>query len=333
MGINFNAAADAFKAVANSDDALDSVLRVAAESAGKVAEGKETQLQENELGAFVINKRLDKANAAEKNPPISKKDKLAGNERIKPPQEIKDLAESFQGKHPQLKGSTALENLKALPGKIKGAKTAKEILDIVVKSYPNDPALASDIFDFLAEATVGDLKNLVLDAKVDFIQQRQGDISSARNVSNKQQELEEKGMPATRLDEMATSEGDAKNSLSVFEDFLKKYRSVKDIKVNASSLLHIIGEIPKEQRTTIEPANLVNNHKLLHAVQDTIALLNQMDKVGKNFEKQASMQELEAPQLYTETLAKSLMNIIADPRISPEKVLHHARNVLGTTGG
>jgi len=332
MGINFNAAADAFKAVASSDDALDAVLKVAAESAGKISEGKETQLQENELGAFVINKRLDKANAAERNPPIPKKDKAAAGERIKPPQDIKELAEGFQGKHPQLKGFLALENLKALPGRIQGAKTAKEIIEIVTKSYPNDSALASDIFDFLEEATVGDLKNLVHEAKLSFVQQRQGDVSSAREVSNKQQELEEKGVPATKIDEMTTSEGDAKNSISVFEDFLKKYRSVKDIKVNASSLLHIIGEIPKEQRTGIESANLINNHKLLHAVQDTIALLNQMDKVGKNFEKQASMQEIDSQPLYTETLAKSLMNIIADPRISPEKVLYHARNVLGTGG-
>jgi type III secretion protein W len=239
-------------------------------------------------------------------------------QRLLPIQKIKDSAEQFQRRNPELRSNI----LALLRERIKPGDTKEEILRKLAEFYP-DVSLADEVLEFLLETTDGELAKTVQEAKDEFIKQHERDIIAGRNIGTQAREAAQKGLgTATSMRDMYRDiTGNPRDSTTLFQELSEKY-AFKDLKKVIDFLLHSLGADMKSKGPSIPRGML---HRLLSETRSLQAILGvyrffrgRMHLVETLFSKEG----IELPsQVSFESIAKLFMELCGERYPSGSKVL------------
>lgn len=241
--------------------------------------------------------------------------------RLIPVETIKDAAQQFQRRNPELK-ETVLVLLRDI---IRPGDTKEEILKKLREFY-EDPSLEDEVLDFLIETTDGELAETIRAAKGDLNKLYGREIAAGRNMGRLAREAAETGLgTATSLRDLYRNiTGNPRDSATLFHELSQKY-VFKELKKVVDFLLHSLGADMKAKGPSIPRGQL---HRLITETRSLQAVLGvyrffrgRMPLVDKLFEKEA----LQVPsQLNFETLAKQFMTLASERYPSADKVLQTA---------
>lgn len=197
-----------------------------------------------------------------------KKSIMAGEKgaRLLPIERIKDSAEQFQRRNPELKAST----LTLLRESIKPGDSKEEIMRKIREFY-QDVSLADEALEFLLETTDGELARTIQEAKDDFNKEFGREIAGGRNISEQARIAAEKGLgtPTTLRDMYRDITANPRESATLFEELSNRY-SFKELKKVIDFLLHSLGADMKSKGPSI-PRGLL--HRLFTETRSLQAIL------------------------------------------------------------
>lgn len=240
--------------------------------------------------------------------------------RMLPPDEIKKQAKKRQDNNPELKE----ESLTELRKQIKPGDTKEEILKTVGRFY-SDPSLADEALEFLMETTKeGSPLNLeVQDAREDFLDTNEREITAGRNIAQDAREASEKGLgsPTSLRDMYRDITGNPRDSTTMFGELSGKY-AFKELKKVVDFLLHSLGSDMKAKGPSIPRGEL---HRLMTETRSMQAILG----VFRFFEGRMGLVEglfskygLQMPkQLNFENMAKAMMDLAGERYPSQDRIL------------
>lgn len=249
--------------------------------------------------------------------------KAAGEKlsRMLPIEKMKDTADQFQRRNPELKANV----LVLLRDYIKPGDTKEDILRKLQEFY-QDPSLADEALEFLLETSDGELNQTIQTAKQEYVEDHQREIMAGRNIGAQARQASEKGlgMPTNLRDMYRDITGNPRDSTTLFEELSKRY-AFKDLKKVVDFLLHSLGADMKAKGPSIPRGQL---HRLLTETRSLQAILGvyrffkgRMNLVQTMFEKNG----LDLPANLTfEALAKQFMNLASERYPSSDKVLQSA---------
>lgn len=242
-------------------------------------------------------------------------------ERLLPLEQIKDKANQFQQRNPELKASV----LTLLRERIKPGDTKEEILQKVLELYP-DVSLADEALEFLLETTEGELARNVQEAKDELNKQHGREINAGRNMGLQAREAAQKGLgtPSSLRDVYRDITGNPRDSTTLFQELSQLY-AFKELKKVVDFLLHSLGADMKAKGPSIARGQL---HRLITETRSLQAILGvyrffrlRMGLVEKLFQKEG----MEVPpELNFESMAKQFMALAGDRYPSGDKVLQSA---------
>lgn len=242
-------------------------------------------------------------------------------ERLLPLEMIKDKANQFQQRNPELKASV----LTLLRERIKPGDTKDDILRKVREVYP-DVSLADEALEFLLETTDGELARAVQEARDELNQEFGREIAAGRNIGTQAREASQKGLgtPTSMRDIYRDITGNPRDSSTLFQELSQLY-AFKELKKVVDFLLHSLGTDMKAKGPSIPRGQL---HRLITETRSLQAILGvyrffrlRMGLVEKMFAKEG----LEIPaELNFETMAKQFMALAADRYPTGDKVLQTA---------
>lgn len=242
-------------------------------------------------------------------------------ERLLPIQRLKDTADQFQRRNPELKSNV----LVLLRESINPQDTKEEILRKLMEFY-SDISLADEALEYLLETTDGELARKILDVKEELNSQRGREIIAGRNIHLQARQASEKGLgtPTTMRDMYRDITGNPRDSTSLFEELSQKY-AFKDLKKVIDFLLHSLGADMKAKGPSIDRGQL---HRLFTETRSLQAILGvyrffkgRMNLMQTLFDKNG----IDLPQdLSFETMAKEFMSLAAERYPSSDKVLQRA---------
>lgn len=252
--------------------------------------------------------RIKKAQASEKT-------------RLIPKEQIKDSANEFQRRNPELRSNV----LVLLRDRIKPGDTKEDILRTLAEFYP-DVSLADEVLEFLLATTEGELAETIQEAKSDFQENNSRQIAAGRNINTQARQASEKGLgtPTSLRDMYRDITGNPRDSTTLFEELSNQY-AFKDLKKVVDFLLHSLGADMKAKGPSIPRGML---HRLLAETRSLQAILGvyrffrgRMRLVEKMFQKDG----MDMPsQLSFENIAKQFMGLAAERYPSSAKVLQLA---------
>lgn len=241
--------------------------------------------------------------------------------RFLPIERIKDQAEQFQRRNPELKAST----LTLLREAIKPDDSKEEIMRKVREFYP-DVSLADEALEFLLSTTEGELARNVQETKDEFNQEFGREIASGRNIGDQARLAAEKGLgtPTSLRDMYRDITSNPRESATLFEELSNRY-SFKELKKVIDFLLHSLGADMKAKGPSI-PRGLL--HRLFTETRSLQAILGvyrffkgRMALMTSLFEKEG----LEMPgQVNFESMSKLFMSIASERYPTSGKVLQNA---------
>ena len=241
--------------------------------------------------------------------------------RLLPVEAIKDQADQFQRRNPELKASI----LTLLRQYIKPGDTKEEILKKLREFY-SDPSLADEALEFLLETTDGELAKQCQEAKDELNQEKGREIAAGRNIGVQARAASDKGLgsPTQLRDLYRDITGNPRDSNALFDELSHKY-AFKDLKKVTDFLLHSLGTDLKAKGPSIEPGQL---HRLIAETRSLQAILGvyrffrlRMRLVNFQFERN----ELEVPQDLTfETMAREFMALVSERYPNAENVKERA---------
>lgn len=249
------------------------------------------------------------------------KESGASEEKLPPSELIKDSAENFQRRNPELRASV----LTILREQIKPDDTKEEILRKLAEFYP-DVSLADEALDFLIETSDGQLAETLKEVKEEFKQVHGREIAAGRNIGALAREAAGKGLGTAESmrDMYREITGNPRDSTTLFEELSTKY-AFKDLKKVVDFLLHSLGTDMKAKGPSI-PRGLL--HRLITETRSLQAILGvyrffrgRMRLVEKMFNEQ----NLDMPaELSFESMAKQFMWLAAERYPSSAKVFQTA---------
>lgn len=320
--------------------AIEAKLTSKAAEIEEVMVGREEQLATTETAQQVETKDLMKEVFEEATNPLAsraQKQEKSGLEehkvrmkkaevdrlekRILPVEEVKQSAERFAKKNPELKAQI----LQLLLDKIKGVKDKDELLKILSQFY-SDPTVADDALDFLLATTVGDLNKIVQEAKDAHNQSFGREITAGKNIAAEVMKAAEAklGTPTTLRDLYRDITGTHREPVQLFMELSDRF-AYKDLRKVLAFLFHSLGTDLKSQGPSIPPGFL---HRLLSEVRSLQAILGvyqffrmRMRLIEGLFKRNS----LDMPkQLTFELIAKQFVNLLQERYPSGDKVLQTA---------
>ncbi|MCE5315954.1 MAG: hypothetical protein LLG04_01145 [Parachlamydia sp.] len=241
--------------------------------------------------------------------------------RLLPIERIKDSAEQFQRRNPELKAAI----LQMLRENIKPDDSVEDILRKVREFYP-DVSLADEALEFLLETTDGELARKVQEARDNFSQEFGRDIVAGRNIGQQARMAADKGLgtPTTLRDMYRDITANPRDSATLFEELSNRY-AFKELKKVTDFLLHSLGADMKSKGPSI-PRGLL--HRLLEETRSLQAILGvyrffkmRERLVASLFEKEG----METPsQVNFESMSKQFMALAAERYPTASKVLQLA---------
>jgi type III secretion protein W len=246
------------------------------------------------------------------------------SDNLLPIQRIKDSAEQFERRNPELKANI----LALLREAIKPGDDKETILKKLLEFYP-DVSLADEALEFLLETTDGELHRTIAEAKEEFNTQFSREISAGRNIGAQARSAAEKGLGTTTSlrDMYRDITGNPRDSTTLFEQLAQKY-AFKDLKKVIDFLLHSLGADLKSKGPSIPPGLL---HRLLTETRSLQAILGvyrffrgRMHLVQTMFQRE----NMAVPQEVTfESLSKEFMTLAAERYPAASKVLQLAQKL------
>lgn len=237
------------------------------------------------------------------------------------PAHIKNSADQFQRKNPELKSPVLL----SLRERIKPGDTKEEILQKLKETYP-DVSLADEVFDFLLETTEGELHQTIQAAKEEHKTQNEREIAAGRNITTQAREAADKGLgtPTNLRDLYRNITGSPRDSTTLFQELSQKY-AFKDLKKVVDFLLHSLGADMKSKGPSIPKGQLfrfLTETRSLQAILGVYRFFKgRMGLIQKMFQKEG----LQVPEeLNFETMAKQFMGLAGERYPTGEKVLQTA---------
>lgn len=241
--------------------------------------------------------------------------------RLTPIEMIKQSADEFQRRNPELEAS----KLVTLRNLLKPSDSKEEILRKVLEIYP-DVTLAEEALEFLMETTEGELYQQVREARIQLNKDYEREITAGRNISNLAREAASKGLgaPTTLRDLYRDITGNPRESVALFQELAAKY-TYENLKSVIHFLFHSLGADLKSKGPSI-PRGLL--HRLLTETRSLQAIMGvyrffrmRMRLIGRLFSKNS----LTIPeQLNFESLAQALIGLAADRFPTADKALQYA---------
>lgn len=241
--------------------------------------------------------------------------------RLLPIERIKDSADQFQRRNPEMKASV----LTLLRQYIKPGDTKEEILKKIREFYA-DPSLADEALEFLLETCEGELARQCQEAKDELNQEKGREIAAGRNIGVQARAASDKGLgsPTQLRDLYRDITGNPRDSNTLFDELSRKY-AFKDMKKVTDFLLHSLGTDMKAKGPSIEPGQL---HRLIAETRSLQAILGvyrffrlRMRLINSQFARHG----LEVPQeLSFETMSKEFMSLISERYPNADKVKERA---------
>jgi type III secretion protein W len=247
-----------------------------------------------------------------------------GAGRLLPVEQIKDQAQRFQQRNPELKAKV-LQHLREL---IKPGDSKEEILEKVKNFFP-DPSLADEVMEFLLETTDGELHNQVKEAKDEFLEKNEREIIAGRNISQEARAASEKGLgtPTSLRDMYRDITGNPRDASTLFEELSQKF-AFKELKKVVDFMLHSLGADMKSKGPSISRGEL---HRLFTETRTMQAILGvyrffqgRMGLVKGLFEQNGIPMPKE---LSFENMAKAFMSLAGERYPSQDKVFSQARRL------
>lgn len=310
---NVNLTIEAMKDVAKAE-----VVELSAEQ-----ENSQTsflQSQEEAINPFAA-KFATKQKEIKGQTPRVQKAMEAKDSRMLPVAAIKEKAEQFEKRNPELRAGV----LALLREKIKPGDTKEEILQKLAEFYP-DVSLADEALEFLLETSDGELAETLKEVKEEFSKLHGREIAAGKNIGTQAREASAKGLGTTSSlrDMYRDITGNPRDSPTLFEELSNKY-AFKDLKKVIDFMLHSLGADLKSKGPSIPRGML---HNLLTETRSLQAILGvyrffraRMPLVEKMFSKEG----LEMPsQVSFESIAKQFMTLASDRYPSAGKVLQLA---------
>jgi type III secretion protein W len=238
-----------------------------------------------------------------------------------PIQFIKDTADQFQRRNPELKsGVLVLLRSQVKPGDKKDAILKK------IKEFYTDVSLADEALEYLFETTEGELHNEVQEALAEFRQDNEREIAAGRNINEEARAASEKGLgtPSNMRDLYRDITGNPRDSATLFDQLAQKY-AFKELKSVVDFLLHSLGTDMKAKGPSIPRGEL---HRLITETRSLQAILgvyrffnNRMNLVNSMFEREG---EKKPDGINFESLSKAFMALVSERYPSSEKVQQQA---------
>ncbi|KAF3363189.1 Negative regulator of type III secretion [Chlamydiales bacterium STE3] len=242
-------------------------------------------------------------------------------ERLLPLQLLKDMADQFQRRNPELKANV----LVLLRESIKPTDTKEEILQKLLEFY-SDVSLADEALEYLIETSDGELARKLLEVKQELNEERGREIAAGRNINLQARQASERGLgtPTSMRDMYRDITGNPRDSTVLYEELSQKY-TYKDLKKVIDFLLHSLGADMKAKGPSIDRGQL---HRLFTETRSLQAILGvyryfkgRMPAMQTLFENN----ELDFPQnLSFESMTKEFMSLAAERYPSADKVLQRS---------
>lgn len=242
-------------------------------------------------------------------------------DRIGAIQLLKDTADQFQQRNPELKASALLQ----LRERIKPEDTKDDIMRKVLETYP-DVSLADEVLEFLLETTEGQLNIEVQKAREEFQKLNEREITAGKNISQEARSASEKGLgtPTNLRDMYRDITGNPRDSSTLFQELSQRY-AFKELKKVVDFLLHSLGADMKAKGPSIPHGQL---YRLLSETRSLQAILGvyrffrgRMGLMEKLFQKEGLDMP---PQLNFESMSKLFMGLAGDRYPTSDKVLQSA---------
>lgn len=282
------------------------------------ASDMKAQLSEitNPFAGKLAMKEKDKVKTAAQRVKEAKSSDDKGD-RIIPVELIKDSANQFQRRNPELKS----EVLTLLRQYIKPGDSKDEILKKIREFYA-DPALADEALEFLLETTQGELAKQCQEARNELQQEKGREIAAGRNIGVQARAASEKGLgsPTEMRDLYRDVTGNPRDAPTMFQELSAKY-PYPALKKVTDFLLHSLGTDLKAKGPSIEPGQL---HRLIGETRSLQAILGvyrffrlRMRLVNSQFARY----RMEVPQELTfETMSKEFMSLVSERYPNADKI-------------
>lgn len=241
--------------------------------------------------------------------------------RLIPVTQIKDSANKFQQRNPELRAPILLR----LRDLVKEGDTKETILKKILDYYP-DVSLADEVIDFLIETSTEEQAKVLREVKEDFNKRFGREIIAGRNIGAHAREAASKGLgsPNNLRDMYRDITGNPRDSNTLFNELSQRY-GFKDLKKVVDFLLHSLGSDLKAKGTSIPRGQLF---RLLTETRSLQAILGiyrffkgRMALVEKLFAKDG----MEVPsQLNFENMSKQFMSIAGERYPTADKILQTA---------
>lgn len=248
----------------------------------------------------------------------------AAEKKALPTERIKDQAERYERKNPELKSRV----LSLLRERLKPGASLEDIEDLLEEFYP-DPSLADEAMEFLLDTTEGELHQQVQAAKDKLTEEKGREIVAGRNIHTQAREASDKGLgtPTSLRDMYRDITGNPRDSNTLFGELSQRY-AFGELKKVVDFLLHSLGADMKSKGPSIDRGEL---HRLITETRSLQAILgvyrffkNRMKLMEGLFEKGG----IPLPKnLNFELMAKSFMSLAGERYPSPDKVLDQAKRL------
>lgn len=255
---------------------------------------------------------------------VTKLKGTAAEKKSLPTERIKDQAERYERRNPELKAKV----LKLLRERIKPDAKAEDIEDTLAEFYA-DPSLADEALEFLLDTTEGELHQQVQAAKDKLNEDKGREIAAGRNIHTQAREASDKGLgtPTSLRDMYRDITGNPRDSTTLFDELSQKY-AFGELKKVVDFLLHSLGADMKSKGPSIDRGEL---HRLITETRSLQAILgvyrffkNRMNLMEGLFEKGG----IPFPkELNFELMSKSFMALTGERYPSPDKVLGQAKRL------
>lgn len=241
--------------------------------------------------------------------------------RLLPIEQIKDSADQFQRRNPELKSSV----LVLLRQYIKSSDSAEEILKKIMEFY-SDVSLADEALEFLLETSDGELARQVQEAKDMLNQQNSREIAAGRNIGVQARAASEKGLgTATSLRDLYRDiTGNPRDSGTLFDELSRKY-AFKDLKKVTDFLLHSLGSDMKSGGPSIEPGQLSRLIAETRSLQAILGIYRFFRGRMRLITSLFGRSGIDVPEeMSFENMSKQFMGLVSERYPSADKVKERA---------
>lgn len=307
-----------------------------------IAEDTQTELQAEKVSsqrAFIedqadmVNPAVAARVTARQKPikarvPKAEQTKEAAEERrLIPVDDLKEMAGQFQQR---TKGELDAKLLLLLREYVQDQDSPEDILRKLQEMFAGaDPALLDEALNFLLEASQGELKEKVQQAKELLHQRFARDVDAGRNIGDAAATASDQGLgtPTEMRDLYRNVTERLRDASTLFEELSRKW-AYNDLKKVIKFLFNSLGGDLRSNGPSIPRGllhNLVNEARALQAILGVYAFFKgRMGLMGKMFKQQG----LNMPsQLGFEEMAKQFMSLVNDRYPSEEKVLNTAQRL------